>query len=166
MSITQEELKDWLSYDPLTGLFTWKKKPNRNIVIGRVAGNANRLGYVRIRVYGKEYLAHRLAWLYEFGCFPDSIIDHENGDPSDNRISNLRLATQKQNLRNRGLSSNNTSGYKGVSWHKSRKKWCSYVEINSRTYNLGSYENVEEAAVVSALFRELMHGEFANHGWN
>lgn len=121
--ITQEQLKLILNYDPETGEFNWLVKPRNRASIGGVAGHLRKNGYREISIKGKKYYAHRLAWLYMTGSWPKEHIDHINGNPSDNRFCNLREATRSQNMHNQGVCSNNTSGYKGVCWHKSNQKW-------------------------------------------
>ncbi|WP_054442372.1 HNH endonuclease signature motif containing protein, partial [Enterobacter cloacae] len=111
--INQSTLKELLSYDEKTGVFTWIKK-RQNVVVGRVAGHIDRLGYERITISGKIYLSHRLAWLYVHGYLPEKEIDHINRIRNDNRIANLREATSQLNSLNTGMYKNNTSGSKGI----------------------------------------------------
>ncbi len=148
--VTQDEIKQWLNYDKNTGIFTWKAErtgvghgPKK--VIGAEAGWAQESGRRQIRINKKDYYAHRLAWLYEYGYMPSEFLDHIDGDPSNNRISNLREATASQNAQNTKLSSINTSGYRGVSWRKNRNKWTSGIYIKKKYKYLGSYNTPEEA---------------------
>lgn len=90
------------NYDPETGLFTRLTSPAPNAPAGAVAGRRNTFGYVQICINGRRYVAHRLAWLYMTGAWPDEEIDHINRDPSDNRWRNLRAATRGQNRVNAG----------------------------------------------------------------
>jgi hypothetical protein len=156
--ITQDEIKDKLNYDQNTGVFTWKVKPNSTTNIGKVAGTLNK-NYVEICVSGKKYGAHRLAWLYVYGEFP-KLIDHINNNPSDNRICNLREATHKQNSWNSKTPITNTSGIKGVSWHKRDNKW----RVCILGKQLGLFADFFEACCKSFSARNSLHGEFANHG--
>ena len=94
-------LKQYLDYNPDTGVFTCIKSRSNKVKVGDVIGNLEPSGYVRISFFGKDYYAHRIAWLFHHGVDPgDKLIDHKNGNRSDNKISNLRLATNQQNLWN------------------------------------------------------------------
>jgi hypothetical protein len=119
--ITYERVHELLDYDPKTGIFTWKVgRGGRRF--GRVAGNKRSDGYIKIQIDGRSYLAHRLAWLYIYGYLPEHDVDQIDRDPSNNRIDNLREVSRTCNLRNCGNHSSNTSGVKGVSFHKQRGK--------------------------------------------
>jgi hypothetical protein len=160
--LTQAELQSKLHYDSETGIFTWIncgcKKFN-----GLVAGHSNNRGYLNIHFNSKLYLNHQLAWMYIYGYIP-KYIDHINGDKHDNRIANLREATNQQNCLNKKLNKNNTSGIKGVSWYKPSKKWYAQLSINGKIKNLGYFEDIELAELVVKEAREKYHGDFANHG--
>jgi HNH endonuclease len=143
--ITQERLKEVLTYDYTTGQFTNRiSRPGGKGKIGAVVGYVNRDGYVRICIDAKYYLAHRLAWLYEYGAFPDYVLDHINGNTGDNCLVNLRPATIKQNMENQKLHSSNKSGYRGVSWDKSAKRWIASVK-HQRQMVQKSFINLEDA---------------------
>lgn len=158
--ITQNELKEVLNYDEYTGIFTWKKvKKYSNKSVGDVAGGLS-LGYVVIKVGGKLYKAHRLAWLYVYGNFPEQQIDHINGNEQDNRLCNLREANQSQNNYNRKLQKNNTSGVKGVVFNKMCKKWQVQLKINKELKWFGLFEDFELAALVANEARNKYHKEF------
>ena len=154
--ITQNILALNLSYDPLTGLFTWIKQLGR-AKKGNIAGTINSNGYVQIRLNGKIYLAHRLAWLYVHGEMPVSILDHINMDKKDNRIANLRLATKSQNSQNTLISAANTSGYKGVSWSEPAKKWRANIKLNQKSKHLGVFDSKEEAHIAYRKAAQEMH---------
>jgi hypothetical protein len=145
--ITQEKLKNILDYNPETGLFTWKEKIAKKIIVGETAGSLNKHGYVCIKIQKFRYSAHRLAWLYVYGSFPSGEIDHINRIKTDNKISNLRDATPSQNCRNRGLSKRNNSGYVGISWNKKSKKWQARIFLNKKSKSLGVYEKIEDAVL-------------------
>lgn len=145
--ITQEQLKNLLNYDPETGVFT------RQLMNGfEIAGSIDSFGHRQIQIGSKRHMAHRLAWLYVFGKFPNFEIDHINGDPDDNRISNLRLATRKQNMENRKLHVNNTSGYRGITWH--RNKWEARVSHHGKRIHVGNFDNLQEAVNAAKTARE------------
>ena len=90
-------------------------------------------------------MAHRLAWLFHYGEWPENHIDHINGDRSDNRICNLREATVKQNGENRKLHKNNTSGYRNVRWKKERNKWEVSIRHNRKLHSIGLFSNLDDA---------------------
>jgi hypothetical protein len=142
--ITQSILALNLNYYPFTGLFIWNRQLGR-VKKGDLAGTVNSNGYVQIRIRGKIYLAHRLAWLYVHGEFPNTMLDHINMDKKDNRIANLRLATKSQNSQNTLKSAANTSGYKGVSWYDRSKKWRASIKLNQKFKHLGLFESKEDA---------------------
>jgi len=142
--LTQECLKELLHYDPDTGIFTWKVSKGASRA-GAVAGFLNK-GYSRIRIDGNYYSSHRLAWLYVNNIWPDDQIDHINGIKLDNRICNLRMATNAENQQNYHLpKANNKSGFLGVSLHKPSKKFMATIRINGIKKNLGYFSSAEEA---------------------
>jgi hypothetical protein len=157
--ITQTELKKLLHYDPDTGLFTWLVN-KRSVKAEYLAGNVNHKGYIRIKVNQKEYLAHRLAWLYIYGVMPKHNIDHVNNIKNDNCIINLREATHSQNMINRPKTKRNTSGYKGVGFNKRAKKFRATITINKHQIHLGYYATAEEASLIYQAYGKLLHGEF------
>lgn len=122
-NLTQEILKRHLDYNINTGIFLWMEPTSNRAKAGSKAGVLVSDGYIRIRLMKNLYLAHRLAWLYVFGNFPNFQIDHINRNKSDNRIENLRESTVIQNAMNVGLCSRNTSGFRGVCWKASANKW-------------------------------------------
>lgn len=159
--LTQARLKELVSYHPETGLFTWIKPPiNRWVEVGDVAGSSTNKGYCQLMLSGKTYSQHRLAWLYVYGYFPESLIDHINGCPGDNSITNLRLATQSQNLFNSVKQSRNTSGFKGVSWHKWSKKWQASITVKGVPKHLGYFQEIEDAATAYNDAAKELHGSF------
>lgn len=160
--ITQEELKSALNYDENTGLFTYKKNKGK-FKANQIAGTTHVNGYTHIQINWKIYKAHRLAWLYVYGYFPECI-DHINCDRGDNRIANLREATVTQNNHNVKMSKNNKSGVKGVCWHKKAKKWCATIGAYGKTIYLGLFSDLELAELVINEARVKYHKEFVNHG--
>jgi hypothetical protein len=172
-------VREWMDYDPGTGQMVWRKRAirpglertdggwNTRFAGKVVAGRRHRHGhlYVNIawpRLCQKNYAAHRLAWAHFYGEWPVVGIDHINGNPSDNRIANLRLASQTQNMRNSRRRSNNTSGVKGVSWAKRQRKWYAYINVGGRMRSLGLFSALGDA--VAARRAAALHhfGEFAS----
>ena len=155
----QEELKQLLDYNEETGIFTWRKQVAKRIKIGDVAGRQHHSGYWHMKIKGKLYRAHRLAWLYMFGSFPEGDLDHKNGIRYDNRIANLRLATRTQNQAN-AKNRNNLTGCRGVSVQKSGR-FQAQVRVNNRCLSFGTYDTPQEAGAVAAAARHELFGEFA-----
>ena len=158
--VTHERLRELLDYDPETGVFTWKANRIR-VRPGERAGRVLPDGYIAIGVDGRRYQAHRLAWLYMTGKWPEGMIDHINLDRQDNRWENLRLATNIQNQANTALRSNNTSGFKGVSWHRLEKKWTANIRRAGKKVWLGYYDTPESAHEAYVMAASDHHGEFA-----
>ena len=118
--------------------------------------------YMVIRVDRSLYKAHRIAWLMGQKQDPGNLfVDHIDGNGLDNRLSNLRLCTASENLRNTAICKANTSGYKGVSYHGSLSKWCSYITVNKKRIHLGVFDTpvLAHAAYCKAALE--LHGEFA-----
>ena len=151
--ITQLRLKELFSYNEETGLFT-RIKQVAKFKVGSKVGSTHKRGYIYIGVDRKSYKAHRLAWLYVYGKFPELGIDHINRNCSDNRICNLRLATQKQNCENISPRKDNTSGYRGVHWHEAAKKWRASISHNKKRMIVGMFNSKEEAGLAARLKRE------------
>jgi hypothetical protein len=151
---------DYLDYNPETGEFLWKASRGRRAK-GARAGSVRSNGYAYIWVKGGYYRAHRLAWLYVHGRFPDLEIDHVNMNKTDNRIENLRLATHSQNGANTGKKRNNKSGYKGVHYSRIRKKWRAQIEKGGNKHHLGLFYTPEEAHNAYIKAAQELFGEFA-----
>lgn len=150
-------IKNQISYEPLTGVFT-RLTRSSNALPGQVIPTPHAEGYKRITVGGKTYLAHRLAFFLMTGSWPSEMIDHINQDRSDNRWANLREADRSQNAFNRKANKGSSTGIKGVSLHKASGKYV--VQICHRY--LGLYDNIELAELVSLEAQDKFQGEFAN----
>lgn len=161
--LTQEDLKKMLHYDENTGYFTWISAKN-NRKPGGIAGSTDSYGYRQIYVINRLYLSHRLAFLYMIGRLPDNEVDHINGIRDDNRWANLREATKAQNACNRLFNKNNTSGYKGVSFHPSSKKWQANIRVGGKQRYLGLFNTPEFAYEAYKLAAIELHNKFANFG--
>jgi hypothetical protein len=141
-----KQLKKLLDYDSDTGLFTWRISPSNSIKKKQVAGTKNTNNHIQIKVFGKRYFAHRIAWLFTNGTWPSMMIDHINGIRNDNRIANLRQVTASENGHNQTKPHSRTkSGYLGVSWVKSRNKWQAGLGINGKYKFLGYFDDAKSA---------------------
>jgi len=136
-------------------------RTGRRVVVGKEAGGVNELGYRVITVNKRRFLAHRLAWFYVNGVWPDGMIDHVNQDQSDNRIENLRIATKSQNMANDGPRATNTSGYRGVTFDKKRGKWVAMITKDYKVLHLGRFLDREDAARAYDAAAISLFGEFA-----
>ena len=144
--ITQEILRKYLSYDPLTGIFIWAVNSGRHgrIKAGTIAGCLTFYGYTKILLCGEQILAHRLAWFYVNGSWPIGQIDHINCIKTDNRIINLRDVTRGINQQNKITHQfNNKLGFLGVS--KQRNKYVACIHTYGKTKYIGTYETPELA---------------------
>ena len=159
--LTATRLREVLFYDPESGLFTWKVAPNGRITIGQIAGSPGNEGYISIKIDRVLYRAHRLAWLYMTGEWPQNKVDHKNRDVADNKWSNLRAATNQQNCFNQGVRRNNKAGLKGVHWHKQTKKWAAAIAIDGVQTHLGLFPSAERAHQAYAEAARTHRGEFA-----
>lgn len=150
--ITQDRLKELVSYDPDTGVFVWLKDNGKNAKQGSTAGRINFYGYSVICIDGQTYLAHRLAWMYCFGNFPEMNIDHLNGDRNDNRVSNLRDVSQDVNCQNHRKQNGDKPVMIGVSFDKATKKFKSQIMHKGKNLHLGRFRTEAEAhdAYISA----------------
>lgn len=174
--LTYELVREYLDYNPDTGVFVWntrnieqfldakfplREHPRWNTrYAGKIAGIPDLRGYIRIKLFGKRHSAHRLAWLWMTGKEPSSDIDHVNLKKGDNRWLNLRLATRSENTANRPPANNNTTGMKGVYWHKANKKWTASIGNNGSIY-LGSYDCPAAASFAYQIAASKLFGEFA-----
>lgn len=158
-----ECLHDVLSYDPDTGHFFWEVGRQGRVNIGDRAGCLNSLGRYVIRYNGKLYLRSRLAWLYTYGCWPEGIIDHVDGNPTNDKLDNLRDVSRQVNAKNSSRSSSNTSGVTGVSWYSRDSKWSAYINTADGKKHLGYFEDKEDA-VLARKSAEEEHNFHPNHG--
>jgi hypothetical protein len=157
--ITQELVRELFNY--VDGKIYWRIKKQK-VTLGKEAGTLNSGGYKFCGINGKLYLVHRIIYLFHHGVLPE-ILDHINGDPLDNRIENLRPATHSQNLYNSKLRKDNTSGVKGVSWHKQSQKWMVRIRIGTFRKSLGLFDDLELAKLVSIEAQNKYYKEFARH---
>lgn len=144
MGLTQARLHERLTYNEETGELIWRVARG-GAVVGKAAGCLGPLGYINLSVDGKSYGAHRIVWMYVHGYLPSAIIDHKNGNKSDNRITNLREATISQNRMNCRTHSNNSSGLKGVRFDKIKKRWEARITIERKQVRIGRFKSAAAA---------------------
>lgn len=157
--ITQELLKKHFKYK--NGNLIWLKPSSFRKKVNSVAGTINKKCVV-IGIFGKNYMAHRLIYMYHYGFMP-KIVDHIDGNPYNNYIENLRAATNIQNAQNSRKKLTNISGYKNVSWSKDRKKWKVRIMIKNKEINFGAFDDIELANLVAQEARNKYFGSFARH---
>ncbi len=157
---TTEEIKENIHYDPDTGEFTWAVSKGK-MFKGVPAGTSRADGYRSITINRSRHLAHRMAWVITHGEWPVGVIDHINGDPSDNRIANLRAATHSENMRNARKSCRNTSGHKGVAWDRRSRRWRVKLNSEGKDKHIGVYRNIADAVAAYAVASRRYHGEFS-----
>lgn len=172
--VTPEYVKQCLKYDSKTGTLTWKNRPKMHFptergwaifhasYAGKETGCLDHKGYLVVLIGGRPYFSHRLAWAIAKGKWPDEMIDHVNGDRSDNRICNLREASRSENLMNSTLRKDNTSGVKGVILRHG--KWCVEIKVAKKRHRVGYFDSLEEAKAAVEAARITLHKDFTNHG--
>jgi hypothetical protein len=143
--IDQKTVKKLFHYDAESGMLFWRNGNGRNVQPWQEVKSKNGHGYYTAKIHGKSYLAHRLAWLYVHGSFPNKYIDHKNRIRNDNRLCNLRDVNTTDNAQNISLPKHNKSGHIGVSWFQLRKTWTVYVKVNKKNKWLGYYKNLDDA---------------------
>lgn len=167
-----EYLRSIIDYDPCTGVLTWRARPrelfttSRSYKIwnarfcGRQAGYSSN-GYIQVRIGKSIHLAHRVAWAYMTGAWPEKQLDHIDGDKSNNMFANLREATNSENGYNRERYSNNTSGVKGVCWDKSVSKWKAQIKAENACVYSKYFDDIDSASKAIVEERRKFHGQFA-----
>ena len=156
-SITQEDLREFLSYDPDTGVFTRIKVSGGKSAVGTIAGTPHIRGYVAICVKGRKFLAHRLAWLYVFGVWPSRGLDHINRNKADNRISNLREASQSENMQNKGMSKSKANPGLPIGITMNGVSYMVRVGCNGVRRYVGSFKTLREAVDARIEAKEEIH---------
>lgn len=163
-----DEIKRCFEYDHESGIVYWKDRPwslaNRQ-TSGKEAGCLTNIGYklINLSVSGKQVLmkAHRVAWVLCHGEWPAGEIDHKDGNKSNNRIENLRVATRSQNVANQ--AARNKTGLKGCTYNPRHDTWTSSIRIDGKNKHLGSFGSAEEAYAAYLSAAEIHRGEFASH---
>jgi len=133
--------REYLDYDPDTGIILWKKQASSKALVGQEAGTVHPRGYIQIKLKGEQKQCHVVAWFLHHGEWPDGQIDHINGIKIDNRISNLRVVTSRENQQNR---SEHRDG-RLVGARPLGKKWQSQIQVGGKDYHLGMFPTEQEA---------------------
>lgn len=154
--LTAERLRELLHYSPDTGVFTWTEARGWPTA-GTVAGSKVNNGYIHICIDRHVLGAHRLAWLYVHGRWPSANIDHVNREKTDNRIANLREASNSENQQNTVITKRNKSGYKGVSWMARRSRWLAQIRLHGKVHYLGIFKLPEEAYAAYCAAAQRLH---------
>lgn len=160
--MTQDQITKIVKYDQETGEF-FRLVSRHKHHIGKMKGTVVKHGYIRFRIAGKFYLAHRLAHLIVNGHIPE-YIDHINHNTSDNRWENLRGCTVAQNMANARIRSDNKTGFKGVHFDKQRKKFSARIQYNQKKIQIGYFHTREEAALAYLEKAKELFAEFAFDG--
>lgn len=158
--IDTSRLRSVLAYNAKTGVFTWLKT-RYNKRAGRMVGWLDTRGYLCLRVQRIRVRVHRLVWFYETGAWPAQEIDHRNGAKADNRIANLREASRFENMVNAPKRRDNTSGVRGVHWHRASKKWAACICAGGKHVHLGLFLEKGDAVFARAAAVKKYHKEFA-----
>ena len=143
--IKQDELKELIYYNPETGIFTNKVTRNSRAIKGKELNPSNNGKYGIVTINKQKYYLHILAWFYSYGVWPSSKIDHKNRVTTDNRIDNLRKATNQQNQSNKGIQKNNKTGFKGVSIEGTKYK--AQIQKDGKGITIGRFNTAKEAAI-------------------
>lgn len=161
--ITLDRLNQLVTYDSVNGVLRWAARRGR-VGPGERVGGVDREGYRRVRIDNRQYLEHRLVWLWHHGSFP-RILDHIDRDRCNNRIENLRLCNESQNAANAGPAIHNTSGYRGVHYEGERDKWVARMRLvvdGKRTrHRIGRYDTAEDAAIAYNLHMRRHFSDYA-----
>lgn len=160
-ALNQQDLLELFDYDPLKGVVKWKIAKSKRVRVGEVVGSKSTGGHLQVKINGYIYQLHVIIWVMVYGYWPKNIIDHKNNIRHDNRLTNLREATQQFNCQNKVKKSDNTSGYKGVG--KKGNKFVARIWDASKECNihLGSFNDPKEAAEMYDAAAIHLFGDFA-----
>lgn len=174
--IAPSRLAEIVDYNPATGLLVWKARPREHFVNDKAFGRwatvmvgapafaqLDRAGYLAGQLAKQTYRAHRVAWAMGHGEWPKGQIDHINGDRRDNRLNNLRLVNNQENMKNAKMPTTNSSGYVGVYWFEPRKRWRAAIGLSGKVKTIGYFDTKEEAAAARKE-AERFYGFHAGHG--
>ena len=152
---TQEQVKNLFNYNSKMGTITWTSGK----FTGKEAGWISNAGYRKVCIFGRDYQAHRIVWLYHNGYFPENGLDHINRNKSDNRIENLREATQSCNMINTGVRADNKTGVKGVYYNKMQERWHPRITLSGKKHHLGFYKNFHNAVLARLAGEQCLNWE-------
>lgn len=174
--VTPEILREFLTYDPDTGLLFWKfrdrkwfkddaacKSWNARFALKQAMASKNSEWYAEGSVLGVRVRAHRVAWAIFYGSWPEGHIDHIDGNKLNNKIENLRSVSPSANNKNAKIRTDNTSGILGVCFDKQTKKWMAKISVSGRSKNLGRFDDIGQAKAARKA-AEVKYGFHANHG--
>lgn len=153
-AVSYADIIDKFNYCPDTGIFTYRRSTSSRALAEARAGTLNNIGYRCIKIGSYLYLEHRLAWFYCFKEWPRDLLDHINRIRDDNRLDNLREASDSTNLQNMGISKRNKSGYKGVSMQSGR--WCARIMVNFKEVHLGRFDTAELASQAYETYKKTL----------
>jgi hypothetical protein len=159
-SLTQDEANRLFEYKD--GILYWKnrpkcsRKPKNDMTAGTISSN----GYLKITTNQVKYYVHQVIFLIKHGYIPE-LIDHIDGNTTNNKIENLRASSKSLNACNSKIKSDNKSGHRGVTWHSRAKKWMCQINFNKRTIYLGLHDDFEFACFLADEARRLYHGDYA-----
>lgn len=154
--LSAERARELFSYDPETGVITWKVSLSNRAQAGAAAGSLRTAGYIDVFVGGKRVAAHRLAWLLYHGTWPDKFLDHVNGIRTDNRMANLRQADYRLNSQNqRKAHKGSRTGYLGVTLVG--EVFRSRIQVDGRQKLLGDFKTPAEAYAAYLAAKRSLH---------
>ena len=157
---TSERVRELFIYNEHTGILTRRISAGSRSQVGEVVGWKNNKGYLNVGIDSRKYPLHQVIWAYVYGEWPRVDVDHINCNKSDNRLENLRLATRQENQWNTGVRSSNSSGFKGVSFHKHSGKWQAQICINWKNKHIGKFDSPQLAHEAYCKAAALLRGEF------
>lgn len=154
--LSQSQLQDLFAYDSTTGALTYKTSPAKKIKINDKVGSLNGCKYLQVCINKKYYLVDRIIWLHQKNYIPTTLT-HINKNKLDNRIENLKEVKRSTNNPNRAINSNNSSGYRGISYHKQTNKWRVVISINKKKIYLGGFVDINDAITAREKAEEFYH---------
>lgn len=173
---SQEYLAECFDYEPESGVLTWRVRPSHHfksargmnvfnaMYAGLGAGNINSRGYFNVEINGRNYKCHRVIWKLITSSDPVGELDHKDTNKQNNAWINLREATRQENIFNQSLRKNNTTGYKGVSYHRLTRRFQASIRENGKKKHLGLFETAALAHTAYCSAAQRVHGEFFRSG--